>query len=922
MEKKAKAVEREGGALPRRERKKEEKATAIFQREFGDATSDPLIAAKIGRNERMREDPQYMMHLRDESRRDYLRMRELEQLELARRVVADREALYRDLDLTSSESAALREQKESLAAATAIVGDRKEKSRIEAYEMPESYDDDTERRMAVVHRRYLDQHADEREKRFVSEHELWEQHQTASATAKFGAQSGVTAGPEYSLLGPDFKPIDFVAGEVTAELLPEGEEPEWMMSRAERDEKAKEKRQNRMQRLAEERRMLPIYNYRDTIIQTVRDNPVVIIVGETGSGKTTQIPQYLLEEGFTEGRVKKIGCTQPRRVAAMSVSARVAEELGCKLGHDVGYSIRFEDCTSDKTVIKYLTDGMLLREILGDPPLDDYSVIVIDEAHERTLHTDVLLGLVKDLARFRENFKLLVSSATLEAEKFSKYFDDAPILQIPGRKYPVKVYYTKTPEADFIEASILTILQTHLTQPLGDVLVFLPGQQEIDETQRELERRTRGRGTEIGELVVLPIYANLPTDMQAKVFEPTPPRARKIVLATNIAETSITIDNIVYVIDPGFIKQNSYSPKTGLESLSVVPCSKASANQRAGRAGRVRPGVCFRLYTKWTFTHELEESNVPEIQRTNLGNVVLTLMFLGIEPWQIIDFDFMDPPPPEALKNALELLYALRSLDDKGELTEVGKKMAQFPLDPMFSKMIIQAGEFKCVDEVITICAMLGLGNTIFYRPKDKAIHADNARRNFNRPYGDHLSLLNVYRQWEDTEFSVNWCFENYIQARSMKRARDVREQLVELLDRVDIENSSATPDSDSIRRAITSGFFPNAARLNQSGGYTTVKHPHSVEIHPQSSLFIGDAEVDAAASAAERRRQERQVYRAPCVIYTELVLTTREFMRNVVEIKAEWLLELAPFYYGNTDAATDLMKMPKGMGTSRRTER
>eukprot|EP01069_Polyplicarium_translucidae_P000235 Polyplicarium_translucidae@DN1132_c0_g1_i2.p1 len=347
MEKKAKAVEREGGALPRRERKKEEKATAIFQREFGDATSDPLIAAKIGRNERMREDPQYMMHLRDESRRDYLRMRELEQLELARRVVADREALYRDLDLTSSESAALREQKESLAAATAIVGDRKEKSRIEAYEMPESYDDDTERRMAVVHRRYLDQHADEREKRFVSEHELWEQHQTASATAKFGAQSGVTAGPEYSLLGPDFKPIDFVAGEVTAELLPEGEEPEWMMSRAERDEKAKEKRQNRMQRLAEERRMLPIYNYRDTIIQTVRDNPVVIIVGETGSGKTTQIPQYLLEEGFTEGRVKKIGCTQPRRVAAMSVSARVAEELGCKLGHDVGYSIRFEDCTSD-----------------------------------------------------------------------------------------------------------------------------------------------------------------------------------------------------------------------------------------------------------------------------------------------------------------------------------------------------------------------------------------------------------------------------------------------------------------------------------------------------------------------------------------------------------------------------------------------
>lgn len=361
------------------------------------------------------------------------------------------------------------------------------------------------------------------------------------------------------------------------------------------------------------RQSLPIYKYREDILKKIRDNQTVVLVGETGSGKTTQIPQYLHEIGYS--KLGKIGITQPRRVAAMSVATRVSQEMGVKLGHEVGYSIRFEECTNDKTVIKYMTDGMLLREFLTEPNLESYSVLMIDEAHERTLHTDILFGLLKDLARARPDLKLIISSATMDAKKFGEYFDDAVIINVPGRRFPVDIYYTKAPEADYIEAAVLTALQIHITQENGDILVFMTGQEEIDAAKEMLQARTRGLGKSIGELLILPIYSTLPSDMQAKIFEKTPKGSRKIVLATNIAETSLTIDNIVYVIDCGFSKQTCFDHRMGMESLVVTPISKASANQRAGRAGRVSPGKCFRLYTLWSFQHELEENTIPEIQR-------------------------------------------------------------------------------------------------------------------------------------------------------------------------------------------------------------------------------------------------------------------------------------------------------------------
>lgn len=580
----------------------------------------------------------------------------------------------------------------------------------------------------------------------------------------------------------------------------------------------------------------------------------------------------------------------------MSVSARVAQEMGVKLGNEVGYSIRFEDCTSERTIIKYMTDGTLHREFLSEPDLQSYSVMIIDEAHERTLHTDILFGLVKDITRFRPDLKLLISSATLDAQKFSDFFDEAPIFRIPGRRYPVDIYYTKAPEADYIDACVVSVLQIHATQPLGDILVFLTGQEEIETCQELLQERSRRLGSKIRELIILPVYSNLPSDMQARIFQPTPPNARKVVLATNIAETSLTIDNIIYVIDPGFCKQNNFNSRTGMESLIVVPISKASANQRAGRAGRVAAGKCFRLYTAWAYKHELEDNTVPEIQRINLGNAVLTLKALGID--DLVHFDFLDPPPHETLVLALEQLYALGALNHHGELTKLGRRMAELPVDPMMAKMILASEKYKCSEEILTIAAMLSVNGAIFYRPKDKTVHADAARHGFFTPGGDHLMLLNIYTQWADSDFSTQWCYENFLQHRSLKRARDVRDQLAGLMARVEIDLVSGAGDSAAIRKAITAGYFYHVARLSKGGQYKTAKHQQTVMIHPNSSMF-----------------EDLPRW----VIYHELVFTTKEFMRQVTDIESKWLLEVAPHYYKPRELEDSTnKKMPKMTGKSR----
>ncbi|XP_051262346.1 pre-mRNA-splicing factor ATP-dependent RNA helicase DHX16 [Dicentrarchus labrax] len=835
---------------------------------------------------KLAEDDQKNMlpELRKRSRWDYLKKRESEKLEDLEAEINDDEYLFATDELTQREKKELEYKRtlRDLAKDYKKAGAREQEERKNRYYMPE------EKRSKELPQRDLE--LEETPMELGGEQGRWEEERLKTASLSFGAKREREQGmryeqEKYQLLLEEDEMIEFVSTAMTMKG-----------TRAEKDQDAPALSQAELnkQSMQEVRRSLPIFPYREDLLAAINEHQILVIEGETGSGKTTQIPQYLLEDGYTNGGMK-IGCTQPRRVAAMSVAARVAQEMGVKLGNEVGYSIRFEDCTSERTVLKYMTDGMLLREFLTEPDLASYSVIIIDEAHERTLHTDILFGLIKDIARFRSDLKVLVASATLDTERFSCFFDEAPVFRIPGRRFPVDIFYTKAPEADYLEACVVSVLQIHVTQAPGDVLVFLTGQEEIEACCEMLQERCRRLGSKIAELLVLPIYANLPSDMQAKIFNPTPPGARKVVVATNIAETSLTIDGIIYVIDPGFCKQKSYNARTGMESLIVTPCSRASANQRAGRAGRVAAGKCFRLYTAWAFKHEMEETTVPEIQRTNLGNVVLLLKSLGIN--DLIHFDFMDPPPHETLVLALEQLYALGALNHMGELTKLGRRMAELPVDPMLSKMILASEQYKCSEEVLTIAAMLSVNNSIFYRPKDKVVHADNARMNFVVPGGDHLVLLNVYTQWLESGYSTQWCYENFIQFRSMRRARDVRDQLEGLMDRIEVEVVSSQGDSLPIRKAVTAGYFYHTARLSK-GGYKTVKHQQTVYVHPNSSLF---------------EEQPRWL------IYHELVFTTKEFMRQVIEIESGWLLEVAPHYYKSKELEdSSSKKMPRKQGKTK----
>lgn len=842
--------------------------------------------------------------LRVESRRKYLVKRKDDKIRELEADIQDDEYLFDDKDLSEKE----RKEREYRRTVLQLAKDYekvRDAENVQRYVMPEEG--------ASVDDSYVE--VDEREKKRGYEQRKWEEDQMRGTSLSFGARDKAQHrhDKEYNLVLED--EIEFIKSlplkgtrkktkkkkkkkekeDSDSSSSSDDDDKEEEEGEEEEDEEMMKAPDNSKMSIQEVRRSLPVFPFRDSLLAAIRDHQVLIVEGETGSGKTTQIPQYLYEAGYCDDG-KKVGCTQPRRVAAMSVASRVAQEMNKKLGNEVGYSIRFEDCTSERTRIKYMTDGMLMREFLVDPSLEGYSVIIVDEAHERTLHTDILFGLLKDVARFRPDLKLLVSSATLDSEKFSDFFDEAPVFRIPGRRYPVHIYYTRSPEANYIEAAAVTVLQIHITQRLGDVLVFLTGQEEIEACQEILTERVKALGSKIRELIVLPIYANLPSEMQAKIFEATPPGARKVVLATNIAETSLTIDGIVYVIDPGYAKQNYFNARSGMESLVVVPISRASANQRAGRAGRVGPGKCFRLYTKWAFENEMEENTVPEIQRVNLGNVVLQLKSLGIG--DLINFDYLDPPPAETLILAMEQLYALKALNHKGELTLTGRKMAEVPVDPMMARMILAAGEFGVVEEVLTVAAMLSVNGAIFYRPKDKAIHADTARKNFFHPDGDHLTLMNVYNEWAGTEYSSQWCYEVFVQHRSMKRARDIRDQLVGLMERVEIQLSTNPADSMAIRKAITAGYFYHVARFSKGGMYKTAKKGQTVMMHPQSCL------------CEDLPRW---------VVYHELVLTTKEYMRNVVVIDGKWLLEVAPHYYRDNEVQDNTSKkMPKVKGKAK----
>ncbi|KDN53494.1 P-loop containing nucleoside triphosphate hydrolase protein [Tilletiaria anomala UBC 951] len=628
--------------------------------------------------------------------------------------------------------------------------------------------------------------------------------------------------------------------------------------------------------LKEQRQYLPAFACREDLMKIIRENQVVVVIGETGSGKTTQVAQFLYEEGYASGSGSMIACTQPRRVAAMSVAKRVSEEMECELGGTVGYSIRFEDCTSPQTRIKYMTDGVLLRESLNEGDLDRYTCIILDEAHERSLSTDILMGLLKKILTRRRDLKLIVTSATMNAEKFSNFFGGAPSFTIPGRTFPVDVMFSRAPCEDYVESAVKQVLSIHLSGGSGDVLVFMTGQEDIEITCRVVNERLE-QLDDAPPLLALPIYSQMPADLQAKIFEPSPNGERKVIVATNIAETSLTVDGIMFVVDAGYSKLKVYNPRVGMDSLQITPISQANANQRSGRAGRTGAGTAYRLYTEMAFRNELFPNNIPEIQRTNLANTVLLLKSLGVK--NLLEFDFMDPPPQENILTSMYQLWVLGALDNVGNLTPLGKKMSEFPMEPSLSKILIMsAQQYGCSAEVLTIVSMLSVPS-VFYRPKERQEESDSAREKFFVAESDHLTLLHVYTLWRSNGYKDSWCAKHFLHAKLLRKAREVRAQLEDIMKMQKLEVVSCGTDWDVVRKCITSGYFHQAARVKGIGEYVHCRTGIPMHLHPTSALYgLG--------------------YTPDYVVYHELTLTSKEYMGTVTAVDPFWLADLGSVFY------------------------
>lgn len=636
-----------------------------------------------------------------------------------------------------------------------------------------------------------------------------------------------------------------------------------------------------------QRRQLPIYQAKTQLINKLRQLNNAVLIGETGSGKTTQIPQYLYEAGI--GRQGIIAITQPRRVAAISLAGRVAEEKKVQPGKLVGYTVRFEDVTSSETKLKFMTDGMLLREAIGDPLLLRYTVVILDEAHERTVHTDVLFGVVKSAQRKRTEqnkipLKILVMSATMDVDLFSQYFNKSPVLYLEGRQHPIQIYYTKQPQSDYLQAALVSVFQIHQEAPPShDILVFLTGQEEIEALARTCRDISKHLPDTCGPMTVVPLYASLPPTQQLRVFHPAPKGSRKVILSTNIAETSITISGIKYVIDTGMVKAKRYNPDSGLEVLAVQRVSKAQAWQRAGRAGREDAGFCYRLYTEEEFDN-FASMTVPEIQRCNLASVILQLLALGVP--DVLNFDFMSKPSPESMQKAVEqldILGAVNRKDDQVLLTPLGKKMASFPLEPRFSKTLLISPDFSCTEEILTIISLLSV-DSVLYNPPARRDDVLAVRKKFISSEGDHITLLNIYRAFKKVSGNKEWCRENFVNSRNMGLVSEVRAQLRDICIKMNMKLESSQSDLANVRRCLAHGLFTNAAQLQPDGSYVALDTHQSVAIHPSSVLF-----------------QAKPAY----VVFNELLHTSRCYMRDLCLVDSDWLQEAAPEYFRRKLRAT-----------------
>ena len=622
---------------------------------------------------------------------------------------------------------------------------------------------------------------------------------------------------------------------------------------------------------------LPISARKDEIVRAIREHPVVIVAGETGSGKTTQLPKMCLEAG--RGVAAKIACTQPRRVAALSVSRRIAEELNVAWGAEVGCKIRFKDETAPETRIKMMTDGMLLAEIQGDPNLYEYDTVIIDEAHERSLNIDFLLGYLRLLQKRRPELRIVITSATIDTEAFSKAFDDAPIIEVSGRMYPVDVQYWPIEDLageTYIDAAV-TAVDMVVDAGRGDVLVFMPTEKDIHETRRRLEGR-HFRFTEI-----LPLFGRLTAGDQQKVFHKQ--RYRRIVVATNIAETSITIPGIRYVIDTGLARISRHNPRNQTHRLPVEEVSQSSARQRAGRCGRVQNGVCIRLYDEKSFLARPEYTQ-PEIQRSDLAEVILRMIALRLG--DVETFPFIDPPRSQAIQGGFNVLRALDAIDDNKRLTPLGRDMARLPLAPTVSRMILQAQKERALREVLVIASAISIQDPRV-RPLEQEKAADQEHRRFVDGESDFIALLNIWKAYHDTFEKLRtqsqmrrFCKQHFLSFNRMREWRDIYMQIRHTLREMgDFRMNRDDAGYDAIHRSVVSGLLGNVAQKKEGNMYRAARG-RDVMLFPGSGLF-------------QRRegREEDKKSTPGWVVAAEVVETSRLFARTVARIQPSWLVEL-----------------------------
>lgn len=638
---------------------------------------------------------------------------------------------------------------------------------------------------------------------------------------------------------------------------------------------------------------LPITSRKDDIVAAIRSNQVVVIAGETGSGKTTQIPKMCLEAGL--GIEARIGCTQPRRVAALSISRRIAEELDVIMGREVGCKIRFDDQSSQYTYIKLMTDGILLAETQGDPLLSEYNAIIIDEAHERSLNIDFLLGYLKGLLGKRPDLKLIITSATIDTQTFSKHFNDAPIIEVSGRLYPVQVYYEpfdheseERGDLTYIDAAVRAAEQVLCEPGQGDVLIFMPGERDIRETSDQLE----GRFSRDAEII--PLFGRLSGGDQQRVFAPSD--RRKIVIATNIAETSLTLPGIRYVIDSGLARISRYNPRNRTKRLPVEEVSQSSANQRKGRSGRVRDGVCIRLYSEENF-NERPAYTQPEIQRANLAEVILRMKAFRLGEIEI--FPFVNPPLPGAIQAGYSLLQELGALDEQRELTDMGRSLARLPIDPTLGRMLLQSQVEHATRELLIIASGLSIQDPR-ERPLDQKEAANAAHKRWGDPQSDFLTLLRiwdaVHDQWERLRTQGQrrkFCRANFLSYLRLREWQDLHAQLhgaLEELGSVKLNESNAA--YDAIHRSILAGLLGHVSTRKERNVYQGMGN-RLVTVFPGSALY--DKAEKTKKPAAQGAPKPVSIQQPPWIVAGEIVETSQVFIRTIAGIDPLWIIQLAP---------------------------